>query len=82
MATELVRTLKALPPDSGHRIRVALAFFKRSQSDLARELGIDVTKVSRALNGYRSLTEPEQVRVAQFFDLPVHLLFPPEAIAS
>ena len=76
MASELARTLKTLPTDSGHRIRVALAFRKHSQSDLARAVGSDVTKVSRAMNGYRAFSDTEQVKVAEFLELPVALLFP------
>lgn len=76
MATELTRTLKALPADPGHRIKVALAFHQRTQSDLARAVGSDVTKVSRALNGYRAFSDAERVKVAEYLDLPLALVFP------
>lgn len=81
MRSELAKTLKSLPPESGRRLKVALAYRDIRQNQFARAIGADETKVSRALNGYRPWTADERAKAAELLDLPEDLLFP-EAIAS
>ena len=79
MASDLARTLKSLPPDSGHRIKVALAFHNIKQNAFARAIGADETALSRRLNGYRPWTSDERVKAAELLGVPESLLFPEAA---
>lgn len=76
MSTDLARTLKALPPDSAHRIKVALAFRNLKQWSFAKEIGTDETRVSQLMNGRRPWTPTEKSRAADILGVPESLLFP------
>ena len=76
MASELARTLKALPPKSGLRIRVALDFHNLKQYSFAEQIGTDETRVSQLMNGRRPWTSTEKSKAADILGVPEALLFP------
>lgn len=76
METELARALEALPADSAHRIRTALAFHNLKQGDFAKALGADEAKLSRQLNGYRPWPLEERERASKILGVSESLLFP------
>ena len=72
----LNKALQSLPAEPLHRIRVALAFRGRTQTDLAGATAINEAKLSKALNGHRAqLSGDEQDAVARELDVPRPLLF-------
>lgn len=76
---DIVKTLRTLPRSSSTRLRTALTLLETKQMDLAQATQIDDTKLSKVLNGYRTFSDDERTRVAEYLRLPVAVLFPEAA---
>jgi transcriptional regulator with XRE-family HTH domain len=59
---------------TARRVRAEMAGQQRTQTDLARALGMTTQAVSRRMQGYVDFSSTELARVAQFLDVSVESL--------
>lgn len=71
---DLIRTVKSLPTVRA-RIKLARVALGLTHEELAFRAGVSASHLSRALNGYVTLTDDMRQRVADVLGLPVHVLF-------
>ena len=77
LTREKARTLAAAQPDVGNRVAEAIRLAGISQTALATAIGLPYTYVSDTARGrYKTITVENGRKFAEFFGVPIEVLFP------